>query len=72
MFCVGSNVELMLGLQIPLHLSAEHGHNSNVTILLQHDSDINIRDANEMTALNLAEKSGHVKCVALLKEAAGK
>jgi ankyrin repeat protein len=40
-------------------------------MLLQHDSDLHIRDANEMTPLDLADKSGHAKCVALLKEAAG-
>lgn len=55
-----------------MHLSAEHGHNGNVSILLEHDSNIHIRDANEMTPLNLAEKGGHVKCVKLLKDAAGK
>jgi ankyrin repeat protein len=54
-----------------LHLSAEHGHSTNVSMLLQHDSDLHIRDANEMTPLDLADKSGHAKCVALLKEAAG-
>ncbi|CAG9859264.1 unnamed protein product [Phyllotreta striolata] len=54
----------------PLHLAAEHGHVQNILILLQHDGDISIRDINGMTAIDLAEKNRHAKCVMVLKEAA--
>lgn len=55
-----------------MHLSAEHGHIGNVSVLLEHNSNIHTRDTNEMIPLHLAEKGGHIKCVKLLKDAAGK
>ncbi|XP_018323262.1 leucine-rich repeat serine/threonine-protein kinase 1 isoform X2 [Agrilus planipennis] len=54
----------------PLHLSAEHGHCSNVSVLLQHDANMLIRDSNGMTASDLADKARHTRCMMLLKEAA--
>ncbi|XP_031347203.1 leucine-rich repeat serine/threonine-protein kinase 1-like isoform X2 [Photinus pyralis] len=54
----------------PLHLSAEHGHVSNVSVLLQHNTNMLLRDANGMTASDLADKAGHINCMNLLKEAA--
>lgn len=58
-------------LQTPLHLSAEHGLRSNVSLLLQHEANMLLRDSNGMTACDLADKAGHVDCTAVLKEAAG-
>ncbi|XP_062537326.1 leucine-rich repeat serine/threonine-protein kinase 1 isoform X2 [Armigeres subalbatus] len=53
-----------------LHLSAEHGHVSNVQVLLAADASFVAKDKNGLTALDLAERSGHDACVELLKEAA--
>lgn len=58
--------------QTPLHLGAEHGHTKNVLTLLQHNADISLRDSSGMTAIDLADKCAHVKCVEILKNAAGK
>lgn len=41
-------------------------------ILLEHDANLLIRDSNGMTAVDLADKCGHVKCVEILKDAASK
>ncbi|KAF5301002.1 hypothetical protein FQR65_LT08985 [Abscondita terminalis] len=54
----------------PLHLSAEHGHVSNINVLLQHNANMLLRDTNGMTASDLADKAGHVKCMNVLKDAA--
>ncbi|XP_045460940.1 leucine-rich repeat serine/threonine-protein kinase 1 [Harmonia axyridis] len=54
----------------PLHLSAEHGHITNVSMLLEHNVDLLQRDYNGMTATDLADKLGHNSCVSLLKSAA--
>lgn len=55
-----------------MHLSAEHGHESNVNVLLQHGASMVTRDSNGMTPSDVADKAGHVNCINLLKEAAGK
>ncbi|GJQ77064.1 hypothetical protein Trydic_g23635 [Trypoxylus dichotomus] len=54
----------------PLHLSAEHGYTSNVTILLQQGASMLVRDISGMTPSDLADKAGHAECISLLKEAA--
>lgn len=54
-----------------LHLSAEHGHDSNVQALLEHNASMLVRDANGMTAFDIADKCGHKGCMTLLREAAG-
>ncbi|XP_065157528.1 leucine-rich repeat serine/threonine-protein kinase 1 isoform X3 [Atheta coriaria] len=54
----------------PLHMCAEHGHLSNVQILLQHGASILERDSNGMTPSDLADKAGHTECIILLREAA--
>lgn len=53
-------------------MGAEHGHTSNVLVLLQHSADISMRDSNGMTPVDLADKCAHVKCVTILKNAAGR
>lgn len=63
---------MLLILQTPLHLSAEHGHENNVTVLLQHGASMLIRDSNGMTPSDVADKAQHLSCINLLKEAAGK
>lgn len=52
-------------------MCAEHGHLSNVQILLQHGASILERDSNGMTPSDLADKAGHTECIVLLREAAG-
>lgn len=52
-------------------MCAEHGHLSNVQILLQHGASILERDSNGMTPSDLADKAGHTECIILLREAAG-
>ncbi|CAH0558750.1 unnamed protein product [Brassicogethes aeneus] len=54
----------------PLHLSSEHGHGSNIQILLENNANILMRDSNGMTASDLADKCGHIKSVEILKKAA--
>ncbi|XP_049820088.1 leucine-rich repeat serine/threonine-protein kinase 1 isoform X2 [Aethina tumida] len=54
----------------PLHLSAEHGHCSNISMLLEHNANLLMRDSNGLTAADLADKCGHSKAVDLLKNAA--
>lgn len=58
-------------MQTALHLSAEHGHDSNVKLLLEYNASMLVRDANGMTAFDIADKSGHSSCMLLLREAAG-
>ncbi|XP_053686186.1 leucine-rich repeat serine/threonine-protein kinase 1 isoform X3 [Sabethes cyaneus] len=53
-----------------LHLSAEHGHVTNVQVLLDAGASFTAKDRNGLTALDLAERSGHEDCVCLLKQAA--
>lgn len=53
-------------------MSAEHGHSSNVEVLIQNGADISAKDVDGMTALDLAEMSSHIECVTLLKDLAGK
>lgn len=57
--------------QTALHFSAEHGHVSNIRVLLDAGASFVAKDRNGLTALDLAERSGHEACVQLLKDAAG-
>uniref|UniRef100_A0A8D8E4R7 non-specific serine/threonine protein kinase n=3 Tax=Culex pipiens TaxID=7175 RepID=A0A8D8E4R7_CULPI len=70
----GANVDATCGprgdSKTALHLSAEHGHVSNVRVLLDAGASFVAKDKNGLTALDLAERSGHDTCVGLLKEAA--
>lgn len=54
-----------------LHLCAELGYQSNVETLLNAQASFIIRDANELTALDLARRNGHEECVKLLQAAIG-
>lgn len=53
-------------------MCAEYGYCNNIKTLLQHNADIQIKDGNGLTPLNIAEKCGQSKCVELIKDAAGK
>lgn len=57
--------------QTALHLSAEHGYQSNIKVLLKFNASMLIRDSNGLTPSDLADKGGHVDCINVLKEAAG-
>lgn len=54
-----------------LHLSAELGYLSNVETLLAAQASFTIRDANGLTAQDLATRNGHEDCVKALKDAIG-
>ncbi|XP_067008597.2 leucine-rich repeat serine/threonine-protein kinase 1 [Anabrus simplex] len=54
----------------PLHVSSEHGYVSNVQLLLSHGADLVVRDTNGLTPLDIAEKSEHMECMHILKQAA--
>ena len=58
-------------MQTPLHVCAEHGFSGNVVLLVQHGADLMAKDANGFTPLDIAEKSDHVDCMSVLKQAAG-
>ncbi|KAL1122208.1 hypothetical protein AAG570_003613 [Ranatra chinensis] len=53
-----------------LHVCAEHGFSDNVELLVQHGADLMAKDANGFTALDIAEKCDHSKCMEILKQAA--
>ncbi|XP_033223116.1 leucine-rich repeat serine/threonine-protein kinase 1 [Belonocnema kinseyi] len=53
----------------PLHISAEHGHSSNIEKLLEFKVDLGVCDKNGFTPLDISESSEHLRCSALLKEA---
>uniref|UniRef100_A0A182QR29 non-specific serine/threonine protein kinase n=1 Tax=Anopheles farauti TaxID=69004 RepID=A0A182QR29_9DIPT len=72
----GANVNATAGCRCDnktaLHFSAEHGHVSNIRVLLDAGASFIAKDRNGLTALDLAERSGHEACVQLLKDAAAK
>lgn len=71
---IQTGLELLIdifALQTPLHLSAEHGHEENVQLLLEFNASMFVRDSNGMTAYDIADKCGHEGCMTILKGAAG-
>ncbi|XP_014247457.1 leucine-rich repeat serine/threonine-protein kinase 1 [Cimex lectularius] len=54
----------------PLHVCAEHGFVNNIQLLVQHGADLMAKEANGLTALDLAEKSEQIECMKILKKAA--
>ncbi|XP_052899999.1 leucine-rich repeat serine/threonine-protein kinase 1 [Anopheles moucheti] len=70
----GANINATAGCRCDnktaLHFSAEHGHVSNIKVLLDAGASFIAKDRNGLTALDLAERSGHEACVQLLKDAA--
>ncbi|KAI4476963.1 hypothetical protein M0804_013143 [Polistes exclamans] len=54
----------------PLHISTEHGHNSNVEKLLEFNADLMICDDNGLNPLSIAETYKNNICINLLKLAA--
>lgn len=54
-----------------MHLSAEHGHRSNIEVLLEFNASLVIRDSSGLTAFDIADKSSHTECMNILREAAG-
>ncbi|XP_050071280.1 leucine-rich repeat serine/threonine-protein kinase 1 isoform X1 [Anopheles maculipalpis] len=70
----GANINATAGCRCDnktaLHFSAEHGHVSNIRVLLDAGASFIAKDRNGLTALDLAERSGHEACVQLLKDAA--
>ena len=55
-----------------LHVAAEHGHASNLSILVEAGASMTIRDHLGMTALDVAEKADHEECMIVLRAAADK
>lgn len=54
----------------PLHVCSEHGFVNNIILLVQNGADLMAKDANGLTALDIAEKSEHAECMKILKKAA--
>lgn len=57
--------------QTCLHIASEHGAVGNIRMLLDHGADLLAKDANGLTALDLAEQGEHTHCMTVLKNAAG-
>ncbi|KAK8739398.1 hypothetical protein OTU49_003615, partial [Cherax quadricarinatus] len=53
-----------------LHIASEHGAVENIRLLLDHGADLLAKDANGLTALDLAEQGEHTQCMTILKNAA--
>ncbi|XP_066246944.1 leucine-rich repeat serine/threonine-protein kinase 1 isoform X1 [Euwallacea similis] len=53
----------------PLHVCAEYGYCNNIKILLQHNADLQIKDGNGLSALDVAEKYSQDRCGELIKDA---
>ncbi|CAL4058692.1 unnamed protein product, partial [Meganyctiphanes norvegica] len=53
-----------------LHVAAEHGALENIRLILDHGADLIAKDANGLTALDLAEQGEHTTCMQVLKNAA--
>lgn len=54
-----------------LHLCAELGYETNVDTLLSAQASFTIRDMNNLTALDVANRCGHGECVKILQAAVG-
>lgn len=54
-----------------LHISAEHGHLSNIKLLLAAEASFVLKDSNGLTPLDLSERAGHKKCVEEFRLAVG-
>lgn len=67
LLAAGAEVDALCGVKgegrTPLHVAAEHGHAHNARILAQAGANLLLRDQMGLTALDLAEKSHHEKCV---------
>ncbi|XP_064112289.1 leucine-rich repeat serine/threonine-protein kinase 1-like isoform X1 [Macrobrachium nipponense] len=53
-----------------LHIASEHGAVENIRLLLDYGADLLAKDANGLTALDLAEQGEHTQCMTVLKNAA--
>ncbi|CAB4057710.1 unnamed protein product [Lepeophtheirus salmonis] len=53
-----------------LHMASEYGYIENVRVLVEAGSNLSLRDALGLTALDLAEKGDHLECMAVLSRAA--
>ncbi len=54
------------GWKMPLHMSAEKGHDRSVRALLDSGADVNAANCTGLTALHLAAKNGHVNVMEML------
>jgi len=50
-----------------LHVAAEHGHASNVFVLVEAGANLMARDHLGLTPLDLADKADHSECMAVLR-----
>jgi hypothetical protein len=50
----------------PLHVAVESGHSECVSLLIDHNADVNQSDAFECTPLYMGCKNGHYNCVVIL------
>lgn len=54
----------------PLHVAAKHGREENIKLLVEWKADLLAKDHHGLTALDIAEQSGHEECMKTLKQAA--
>lgn len=55
-----------------MHVAAEHGHASNLSVLVEAGASLLIRDHLGMTPLDVAEKAEHEESMIVLRAAADK
>jgi len=58
--------------QTPLHLAVEHGNLDAISVLLEHDADVNAEDREGATPLQLAGKRNRKRALALLERHTGR
>lgn len=61
-----TNTEIGNGWKIPLHLSAEKGHDKCIRALLDSGADVDAINSTGLTALHLAASNGHIDVVTTL------
>ena len=60
------NADEITSLTTPLHFAAFYGHEQALSALMTHYKNLNAKDDNGCTALDLASYAGHTNCVNLL------
>ena len=50
----------------PLHLASQEGHTDMVSLLLEHNGDVNFRAKNGLTPMHLAAQEDHVPVAEIL------
>ena len=67
-----SRIYIFFSGRTALHVAAEHGHSSNLSVLVESGASMTVRDHLGLTALDVAEKADHEECMIVLRAAADK